>query len=213
MQNLLTGEQYFPDGGQPPFVRGLRDGSVAVSELMPRFAEHALRSRLFVMDSDSVTLAAAHTTKGALATVKLINGFFNPLTSGKNAIILLSKIATVSGTPAGPFFYNFLVDSTINSASTGTIRNGRVDNPQASVLTPQTNVIVANAAAATTALKQLAVIGGPAAVAVAGNVESLVDPVDGMIVVPPGCLFGITCTGAGTTHIVQSTLAWIELPV
>jgi hypothetical protein len=210
--NMIS-ENYYADGTYKAFLRQCRDGSLAVSELLPRFAEHTLRGRLFVMDSDAITLAAAHTTKGALATVKLINGFFNPITSGKNAIILRARVATVSGTPAGGYFYNFLADSTINSASTGTTRTGKLDQPQTSVLTPQTNVILANAAGSTTALKQLAALGGPTAVAATGAVESIVDNVDGAIIVPPGYVFGLTATGAGTTHIVQSTLEWLELPV
>ena len=35
----------------------------------------------------------------------------------------------------------------------------------------------------------------------------------GRIIVPPGCVFGITAVGAGSSHVVQSTIAWEELPI
>lgn len=209
----IVQELTLAEGTQNGFNRQARDGSLIVAHGLPRFAEHATRGRLFMMDSDAVTLAAANATKGALATVKLINGFFNPVTSGKNAILLRAKVATTSGTPAGPYFFNYLDDSTISSAATGTIRSSRLDQPATSAMRAQTGVVVTNAAGGTTALKQLGVLGGPAAVAAGAGMYQVEELIDGGIVVPPGYLFGLTCVGAGTTHIVQSTLYWLELPV
>lgn len=216
MQTTLIGGQVGAQnqlpGAYPPAVRLGRGGEITVSQLLARYAEANLGAQLFQMDSDSVTLAAANATKGALATVKLINGFLNPFTSGRNAILIAAYIATVSGTPGGPYFYNFLADSTINSASTGTIRSSRLVATDSSAMTPQTGVILANSAAATTALKQLGVMGGPAAVAAGAGLYGAFDAIDGRIIVPPGVVFGLTCLAAGTTHIVQSTLIWAEVP-
>lgn len=207
-----TGPQNFPSGNTVTTRMG-RQAEVMVSQLHGKGYEQNLQGNLFVMDSDAVTLAAANATKGALATVKLINGFFNPLNSGKNAVILVAKIATTSGTPGGPYFYNFLADGTINSAATGTIRALNLGGTFTSVLTAQTGVILANVAAGTTALKQLGVMGGPAAVAAGAGLYAAIDEVDGRIIVPPGVVFGLTALAAGTTHIVQSTLIWEEVPI
>jgi hypothetical protein len=207
-----VGQQQYPDGNQVPPRLG-QQAETIVSQLHGRYYEQCYRKNLFVMDSDSITLAAAHTTKGALATVKLINGFFNPLTSKVNAVILMARVATVSGTPGGPYFYNFLQDSTINSAATGTARSLNLAAPATSQMTAQVNVILADTGGATTALKQLAVLGGPAAIAAGAGLYSANDEPCGMIIVPPGVVFGICALAAGTTHVVQSTLIWEEVPV
>jgi hypothetical protein len=207
-----TGPNNYPDG-VVPITRMGKQGNLLADPIHGRYYEQAYRGNLFVMDSDSVTLAAANASKTALATVKLINGFFNPSTSGKNAVILFASIATTSGTPGGPYFYNFLADSTINSAATGTIRSTNLGASYTSVMTAQTGVILANVGAATTALKQLGVIGGPAAVAAGAGLYTAIDEVAGRIIVPPGVVFGLTCLAAGTTHIVQSTLMWEEVPI
>jgi len=207
-----VGPQQVPDG-QRAVPRLGKNADQIASELHGRFYEQNYRGNTFVMDSDSVTLAAANTTKGALATVKLFNGFYNPPTSQVNAVLLWVGVATVSGTPAGPFFYNFLFDTTINSAATGTIRSAVLGGPAVSRMTAQTQVVLANVAGATTALKQCGTVGGPAAVAATGNIMSVYDELAGRFIVPPGCVFGLTCVGAGTTHIVQSTMFWEEVPV
>lgn len=207
-----VGPQNYADGIQP-IIRQGRQADIIESQLHGRYYEQNFRGNLFMMDSDSVTIAAAHATKGALATVKLINGFFNPANSGKNAVLIAAIIATVSGTPGGPFLYNFLADPTINSAATGTARAAILNGTFASVLTPQTNVILTNAAGATTALKQLGVMGGPAAIATGAGLYTAFDDVGGRIIVPPGVVFGLCALAAGTTHVVQSTLVWEEVPV
>jgi hypothetical protein len=209
----MVGPQNYPPAGSYAFIRSGRQGDILTSLLHGRHYEQALQGNIFTMDSDSVTIAAANATKGALATAKFVNGFFNPLTSGKNAVLLFARVATVSGTPGGPFFYNYLDDSTINSAATGTVRATLLGSSYASVLRAQTGVVLANAAAATTALKQLGVMGGPAAIAAGAGMYDVVDDIAGRIIVPPGVLFGITALAAGTTHIVQSTLVWEEVPV
>ena len=63
---------------------------------------------LYSIDSGSVTIAAAHTTKGAVGTIKFVNGFWNPTTSGVNAIIQNVTGSMVSGTPVGPLFLELL---------------------------------------------------------------------------------------------------------
>lgn len=199
------------DGTQQSLRQG-RLNDLIISQLHGRLYEQSFRKNLFFLDSDSVTLASANTTKGALATVKLINGFWNPTGSGVNAVIIKSVVATVSGTPAGPFFYNYLPPDTINSAVTGTIKQAMLARTSISAMQAQVNVVVTDAASATTALTQLATMGGPAAVASGAGLYGAFDLVDGAIIVPPGFLFGILATGAGTNHIVQSTLVWEEVP-
>lgn len=192
-----------------------RQGDQIVSELHGRYYEQALRGNLFISDSDAVTLAAANATKGAAGTIKLINGFVNPYGSGKNAVILLAKSGSVSGTPAGPLFYNMQqlpAGVSLTNAPTGTIRNALLGGP-ASAMTSETGVVLTRSDAATTAFSQLALHGGPAAIAAGAGSYSVIDEVAGSIIVPPGFVFGLACVGAGTSHVVQSTLVWEEVPI
>ena len=50
-------------------------------------------------------------------------------------------------------------------------------------------------------------------IAATGAVEDATDEVAGRIVIGPGFAFGITATGAGTSHVVQSALFWEEVPI
>lgn len=185
------------------------DSDLIISHLHGNYFEMARNGNIFLIDSDAVTLAAAHTTKGALATVKFINGFYNPFGSGVNAEIISALVATVSGTPAGGFFYNSITGVTMSNAATGTIRNALL-GAKSSALQAAVNVILTIQGGGTTALNQIASIGGPAAIAAGAGVYSVYDDTEGKIIVPPGAFFGICATGAGTTHIVQSTLIVAE---
>lgn len=205
MPAILTGTD-LADGASTKRVLDVR--SVASDTLyFPR--------EVYSLDSDSITLAAANATKSALGTVKLVNGFFNPAASGRNCLILAAYVATTSGTPAGPYFYNYYKAAVaLTSASTGTIQVMPLGSAASvSVVTPQVNVAVTFTGGPTTALTQFAVFGGPAAVVSGAGLDTAIDNVNGLIVVPPGVLFGILATGAGTSHVVQSTLRWKEIPV
>lgn len=182
--------------------------NLIVADGSGRYEDLALNGELFISDSDSVTMAAANTTKTALATAKFINGFFNPQNSGKNAIIQSVNCSVVSGTATGPFVFNFIQGVTATNTVTGTIRNALLGGPS-SGMTAETGVILTVSGGATTALVQCYTIGGPAASAVGAGIHSVTEDVAGKIVVPPGTLFGIMQVGAATA-VVQTTLTWRE---
>lgn len=209
----LVGPSWGGLGTFKPFTSG-PSGAQRTQDAHARYTQAVLEGRVFFMDSDSVTLAAANTTKGALGTVKLINGFYNPAKSNKIAVINRVVAATVSGTPAGPLLYGALAyGGSITSAATGSIRNALTLATNGSAMTPQTGVVIAATPAdTTTVLAQIGTMGGPAAIAAGAGIYSQTDEVAGLIVVPPGCLFGIVATGAGTTHVVQTSIYWEEIP-
>jgi hypothetical protein len=210
---MVVGPKMGSQGTLSPFTAGV-SGAQRVSDAHARYMQAVLESRAFYMDSDSVTLAAANATKSALATAKFINGFANPPGSGKYAVIWRARVATVSGTPAGPYFYNaYQYGTKVSSAVTGTIRNALTQQSVGSAMTPQTGVVLALLPADTTALAQLATMGGPAAVAAGAGLYDKDDLIDGAIIIPPGFLFGLMCAGAGTSHVVQSTMWWEEVPM
>lgn len=200
--------------GASSAVRLGKAGEQVVQELHGRFYEQNYRGNVYSLDSDSVTLASANATKSAGGTIKLINGFWNPTGSDVNAVILKTLISTVSGTPAGPLFYNFFPTAApVSSTPTGTIRQGITGRSSGSKLTPLVNVVVSVAPADTSNFIQHAVVGGPAAIAAGAGNYSVADVPEGVIIIPPGVIFGLTCTGAGTSHVVQTTMWWEEVPI
>src|SRR3954469_21105659 len=102
---MKVGPDWGGSGTFKPFTAGF-SGAQRVADAHARYMQAVLEGRVFISDSDSVTLAAANATKSAMGTAKFINGFLNPAGSGKNVALWKTVIATVSGTPAGPFFYN-----------------------------------------------------------------------------------------------------------
>lgn len=207
-----VGPQVLSSGVQAN-VRLDATGSICVSESRGRFTEQAYRGNIYFLDSDSVTLAAANATKGAMATIKLVNGFFNPLNSGKLACILRAHVATTSGTPAGAYFYNYISGLNMTNTVTGTAKPSYLGTSATSAMLGAVNVVLTATGGPTTALNQLGVLGGPAAIAAGAGLYDAIDEVGGCIIVPPGTIFGIAALGAGTSHIVQSTLVWEEIPI
>lgn len=207
----IRGSIYGGPGSNVPRTAGV-SGAQRVQVAHAEYFDAGYGRRIYSIDSDSVTLASANATKSALATAKLIVGFFNPAASGKLAVILSAVVATVSGTPGGPFFYNFISGVTPTNTETGTIRSAYLGAGSSSEMTAETGVILTVSGGATTALIQHSVMGGPAAIAAGAGVYTTYDAIRGQIIVPPGTLFGIMCAAAGTSHVIQSTLTWEEVP-
>ena len=212
---IIVGPQWGNTGSAKPLSGGV-SGALRTQLAHGWRFDQTFNGERYLLDSDAITLASANTTKGALGTIKFVNGFFNPAGSRRLAVIDRATITTVSGTPAGGFFWNYITDVVVNSAATGAPRCTFLSSPTGSAgsaMLPQVNVVVTVLGALTTALTQLGAIGGPAAIAAGAGVYQVVDEIQGGIIVPPGCLLGIAATGAGTTHIVQSSLMWEEIPL
>lgn len=186
-------------------------GDQLATELQPRYYQQTYRGNVFVLDSGAVTLAAAMTSGGALGTIKLINGFYNPLGSGKNAALISAAATYTSGTATGAIVYNYLTGVVLSNTVTGTIRSALLGGSVASAMLAEVAVVLtSNTPSATAALLQLGVAGlqGAAVASPTGIYEDIA----GRIIVPPGCVFGLAQIGAGT-GVVQSTLSWAEVPV
>lgn len=186
-------------------------GDQWASELHGRFYNQAYNGNLFIIDSDSVTLAAANTTKGAAGTIKLVNGFYNP---GPNNAEIVCVISTwTSGTPTGALVYNAQTQvGPPTNVATGTIRTAMINTLAAATTTtmiPEVGVVIARSDAATTAFTQIGVHGGPAAIASGAGIYTVIDEVAGRIIVPPLCIFGLAQVGASTA-VVQTTIYYSE---
>lgn len=205
-----VGIQYAQDGTNPPMRQG-KGGELVVSELQAKYYEQAYRGNLFIMDSGAVTCIAATAAGQAMGTAKFLNGFCNPTNSGKNAVLVGATVATQSGTPGGPLLYEVTAGpGTFTQASTGTIRSGLIGGAARSLMVPALMIALVALDADTTALVQIGTAGGNSAIAAGAGVASFYDDIAGKIIIPPGYAFGLCDTATGTSHVVQSTLYWIE---
>lgn len=184
-----------------------------VNQISGSYYDACYNGRLFSQDSDQQTITSAFVTKSALGTVKLINGIYNPVGNTKLAVLRRVSWGSISGTPGGPLMYNFYTGITVNSAATGTIRPRYLTAAVGSTMLACTNVVITTIGAATNALLELGCAGGPGAIALGAGNNSIVDELNGSVIVPPGCIFGLTATATGTTHIVQSEMVWEEVPI
>jgi hypothetical protein len=214
---MLVGTQTNTDG-TIGIARAGRLGDAIVSGLHGKYYEQAYRGTSFFIDSDSVTTVSANTTKTNATSAVLINGFFNPYGSGKNAVITFAHAAFVSGTSTGPLVWNAQAlppGVSLTNTATGTIRGTYISYspPQTSAMLAQVGVAIVRSDAKTTAFTQLGVFGGVGAAAVTGAVSSITEDVGGRIIIPPGTVFGLSQIGQSTTLVVQTTIAWEEVPV
>lgn len=214
----VRGPQLGATGTAVPFNAGPTGGQ-RVQDAHGRYFDPTFYKRMFQSASASYTLVAGSAVGQAFATLIQPLCFWNPVGSNTLAVIQRCVTGHISGTPAGPLLYTFAMCNTrVSSAATGTIRSCWLSDQNAgqSKMMPLNAVIVASIPADTTTVSlDLGPCGGPAAVAIAtgsGNF-TVVDDVAGAIIVPPGCVFGIGCVGAGTSHVVRCSLYWEEVPL
>lgn len=208
-----VGPIFNADGQSERPLRQARTGELLVTQGVARYAEMASRRQTFTLLSKSVTIAASHVAPIAATTGTFLCGIHNPVDSGIVAAVILGTVAVVSGTPGGPFYWDVGFNGTTTAASTGTILNNYLSVGSAnagSSMKAVNNVALAGMSVACSTLRPL---GGPAAVAAGAGLYSVLDYVDGMIVVPPGCFCGITAHAAGTTVVVSSSITWQEFRV
>lgn len=199
--------------GSTEEVRLGNTGALIIADGHGRYYETAYRRRSFVLVGKSVTVAAANVSPVAATSGQLIAGIFNPLGSGVNIEILQGIVATVSGTPGGPFYWNaYTSGATTTAAATGTILPGFGSSgvSSGSACRPVHNVALA---AATPGALEWGVLGGTAAIAAGAGIGSCIDEVSGALIFPPGSIVGIAAHAAGTTHVVSASIRWAEYPI
>ncbi len=205
--------QLKPDGTSGPQISD-REGNTKVALGHAEYTESARRGKLYTLASTALTVTAAHVSAGAVGTLKPILGFYNPLGSGVNAVLINARAFHTSGTTGGPLMWNFLCGQNWTPAAGGSIFNDLLSNvtPNGSFMVAQNNVIALSNSVITTAFNVLAPFGGPDNTALssggeAGHYEDL----KGQIVVPPGCEIALTATATGTSDVVSASMSWEEI--
>ena len=211
-----VGEARLSDGVEMPFRQG-NTGEQMFSGLNPKYYEHVVRGRAFVYSTAAAGVALiAATTSNAPA-------IWNPAGSGKNLVLLKIAIGrTAKGTPLeGSIVYLTLANA---GATVGTANQIvsltqvtpvnlllGAGNPSvmrfapATISTTGTATVVCASGFAQTADNGATTVSGP-------RVDSVIDYIDGMIIVPPGNTFQMGAAVSISTTYTISIFA-LELPL
>lgn len=199
---VLTSSQ---KSGAPGAISTGWHNEAIVSELMPRFGYAALAGYTFSAEWPSAaTAAASATSTGAIA-------LFNPSGSGKN-IILLNAAFVLNAVAAA---------TTVLVAGYQAIPNQTPTARTATTAPTCMNVGSGNLSVAS-ALTAGTVAGAPTAtprvgaswysdLVATGMTTSIVDVIDGAIVIAPNSTLAIVSV-AGTPTLI-ATMTWLELPI
>lgn len=198
-------------------LRGDGQGSLVVSPSgKGRFAEAVLKGDVYHACSPTLTLAlSGGNLVGSSAGADTNTALVNPSTSDKYLALLRVSVSVNSGTFAAGGVYHGVASgnataTTLAGMARGT--NALVGNGPASsgyFWTKGTQAAFTGSAAPT----QLGPIAGTTATAAAnGYMLSVVDEVDGAIVLPPGGQYMPLWTGVGTSVIYNVGYTWLEIP-
>lgn len=210
MFELRTGTQVLSDG-QMTSLRGDKTGALIVSDGHSRYSEAIARGNVYVGSVKSATVTATTDISPIPATTgRSLLGVYNPATSGKNLFIWRIMMATVSGTPGGPLYLDYIAaPSGILAAIGGAPTNlltllaaGSVARTMNAVVPAQTVVGV-----------MLRPLGGLGAVALGAGIASTDEEIAGGICVPPGAALVVTAHATGTSQVVSGYMSWEEVTV
>lgn len=186
-------------------------GDAIVSELHGRYYETTYRGNSFLL---SVSTAAAVTayTGGAAGTPMI--ALFNPLGSGRNAVLNKVSVANVvASSLAGTVMFGlyFGVTAAITQATTTTPWAMHTQLQSGSVMTGFRNVALTGSTAATNLIPIASYYWATAAgVALVNN--GVVD-LEGAVIIPPGSYVALGGSAALTSATWVGSLQWEEVPV
>lgn len=186
-------------------------GDSIVSELHGRYYETTYRGNSFLL---SVSTAAAVTayTGGAAGTPMV--ALFNPLGSGRNAVLNKVSVANVvASSLAGTVMFGLYFGTTaaITQATTTTPWAMHTQLQSGSVMTGFRNVALTGSTAATNLIPIASYYWATAAgVALVNN--GVVD-LEGAVIIPPGSYVALGGSAALTSATWVGSLQWEEVPV
>jgi hypothetical protein len=190
-------------------VRQGKQGEVVVNEFMPVYYEAAYRGSLYTAFVNAVTLASTHASPIAAGTGTPIIGLYHQVGSGRNLVVIKTVHSTTSGTPGGPLLYNTIPNpQNISIAATAPTSNQSFQTT-GSVAKLFNNTAITGS---TVGVAQRT-IGGPAAVAAGAGMYTFTEEHKGELIIPPGAMVAIACTAAGTTHVINAFVEWMEMPI
>lgn len=192
-------------------VRGGKTGDVIVSELHPRYFEATYRNNVFSLSV--VTAAAVTAYVGAAAGTPQIC-LYNPVNSGKNAVIISANAANVvAASAAGTVTWGLYFGPTaaITQATTTAPRSMLTLQAAGSVMTGFINAALTSGTAAVGVIPLGYYYWATAAGALATSLS--LPEVAGQIIIPPGAYAALGGSAALTSATWIGGLVWSESPV
>ena len=205
--------QLKPDGTSGPQISD-REGNLKAALGHAEYTEVARRGKVYTLAANAYTIIGANVSNIVIGAWKPIVGFYNPLGSGVNAVLVNSRAFRTSGTSGGPLLWAFFCGQNWSSTVSGTIFNNLLSNntPNGSAMIAQNNTAVGTTPSISNSLNILGTFGGPDTTALgAGGEAGHSEDLKGQIVVPPGCLLGLAATATGTSEVINASLSWEEV--
>ena len=186
-------------------------GDAVVSELHGRYYETTYRNNSFLL---SVSTAAAVTAYAGAAAGTPMLAIFNPVGSGRNAVlnkISVGNVVAASAAGTVSFALWFGTTATITQATTVTPWNMATQLQSGSVVTGFRNVALTSGSAATNAIALASYYWATAAGV--GLVSNGVFDLEGAVIIPPGSYAAIGGSAALTSATWIGSMQWEEVPV
>ena len=219
---IKTGVQYNSDGTQVT-ARGSKTGELIIGNAHARYYEPTLRGGIFSTGMTITSISNATFSTGTLgATCTPIIGIWNPVNSGKNAVILQAKLQTINTalqvTGAGAFMWCTAVNQSaittgitplnrFSLAASGSVCKGFANTALTGL---SGNLTVQECAGLGGLLSNLSTL--QTAVGLMPQAPTFVDNIEGSIVVPPGGVLALLCTTNPPVAIsAASALLWEEV--
>lgn len=206
----VAGAQNNADGAIANMRAG-KQGDVVVSELHARYYETTYRGNGYML---SVSTAAAVTaySGGAAGTPAL--AIYNPVGSGRNAVITKASVGNVvAASAAGTVTFGLYIGTTaaITQATVVVPWNQATQQQAGSVVTGYRNVALTSGSAASNVVPIASYYWATAA----GAALVTGGPVDfeGSIIIPPGSYAALGGSAALTSATWIASLQWEEVPV
>ena len=201
-------------------LRLTRDLTLVTQDGHAKYQEAVFRGNCYsVMTAAAgVTLAAANASLTA-ATAQPIVGFLNPVNSGVNCVIweVVCGPQATGGSAAneGAYVYQYAPGSASTSISGTVPLSLKTMTAGGSRCIGSLNqAFTANAVTWIQLKPMVTNVSRFAAPTASINVNGIgKDMVDGVIVIPPGCAFGVFTLATGTAITVGASLTWEEIPV
>lgn len=206
--------------GAPAAVSTGWHNEILKSDLLPRFSYLALAGTVYSCSTAGagVTLAAQNLFSTAIATLQPILCLYNPLSNTKNFVVLsawagLSTATATQATTGGLLFICNPSQNISNAQSATPVSNLTLKAVGSSAI-GITNVALTGAVGNATVLRPMqAPLANTVTSITAPLSATLVDPIDGAIIVPPGGYLGIANGISVATGNVVAGFTWAELPV
>jgi hypothetical protein len=225
MSDLMkVGSDWGSSGTFKPFTSTISGGQ-RVTDAHGRFMDAALAGRLFSGGMTLTSVSNATFSTGTLtASCTPIAGVWNPGTSNKNLVILQVRVSPVNTalqtTGAGSLVWATSIGN--NAISTGNAPLNRATlSPTGSVAKDMSGVALTGLTNNLTVRDATALGSG-----VISNLSTLqtaaglfppmvasIDHIDGAIIVPPGGVLALLCTGTPVAISMGSSILWEEIPI